>query len=331
MDLERFVDPLPEYLHCPICLEAAYVPIVVCPQEHVVCQACYANLLHSPPNRQSCPTCRHPCTYRNSPAFKRAIESFKIRCKERRCKWTGFIGDEAGHIANQCNYRPMLCGDCGKEHTLADEERHRADCPNVYLSCVRGGADCGGVTGGGVFMRKNAAKHDATCSNYRCTVTPACYTRTTRKNLPVHEAQCADAQRRIKTLEAELAALKKPAAKRGRAPGVDPGMKGRATASDVPSEIDLTDDDVSMPGELRRRKIAVESPFELAMGASVSGNRGASSPSSHRGARGDVPRFVPTSNRPASTNRRGSPLSRPKKRRTDNDLEIVEEGVLVLR
>ncbi|GAA6005255.1 hypothetical protein JCM10207_002915 [Rhodosporidiobolus poonsookiae] len=258
MDLERFVDPLPEFLHCLLCLDAAYQPVVTCSQEHIICQACYEKLRRAANQQQGCPTCRSPCTFRESPALRRAIESFKIKCKEKRCSWTGSITDEKTHNVKECSYRPVRCLDCGKTHPFADKAHHHSTCPNVRISCVRGGKDCGGVTDGGVFRRKDAPQHDTVCTNFRCAVTPGCPTKTTLANRQAHETHCLDTRRRITTLEAELAAAKKALEQRDRAPGqaaekmVEKG-KGKAVAGDDEADVAVKKEDADPPGAVGGR------------------------------------------------------------------------------
>lgn len=79
--LERFTVPLPEYLRCPICLEAAYPPVVVCPNEHLLCAPCidaHLDAVDDEGDEPRCPLCRSPLRdeLNVSPAFRRAIDSY---------------------------------------------------------------------------------------------------------------------------------------------------------------------------------------------------------------------------------------------------------------
>ncbi|BGP13149.1 hypothetical protein JCM10213_000273 [Rhodosporidiobolus nylandii] len=211
VDVDRFVlggGGFPEYLRCPVCLEAAWEPTLACAaQEHILCGDCWLDLTAATPQNPRCPTCRAPLRRpaKVSLATKRALDSLKIRCKDSRCSWTGSLSDEEQHRTRQCDFRRVLCGDCGAEHAHADRDAHTLCCPSKFVECPRGGPDCGWKTGSGLFMRKDWNEHEAECTSWPCTVTLACSTRTTRFHLPAHEAQCADVQRRFAVVEAQLA------------------------------------------------------------------------------------------------------------------------------
>lgn len=80
-DLDQFTAPLPDHLHCPVCLGAAYPPVVACSREHIVCRGCLVSMCQKNP-RPLCPTCREhvPVVTKVSPGFKRAIESYRCAC-----------------------------------------------------------------------------------------------------------------------------------------------------------------------------------------------------------------------------------------------------------
>ncbi|GAA6041252.1 hypothetical protein JCM8097_001298 [Rhodosporidiobolus ruineniae] len=208
MEADRFLQPLPDYLTCPVCLEAAWEPYIVCPSEHVLCTSCCLAIMQT--TQPACPVCRLPMLNpaKSSLAFTRALDSLQIRCKDGRCKWTGTISDEQSHRQLTCPFRLVECADCAEQYVYADEAKHRSTCPDVYVQCSRGGYRCGRVEGGGLFLRKNQKQHDEQCANWRCTVTPGCPTRSTRLNLPVHEAECGKVHRRVTDLEDELGVLR---------------------------------------------------------------------------------------------------------------------------
>ncbi|GAA5903496.1 hypothetical protein JCM6882_006564 [Rhodosporidiobolus microsporus] len=216
MEADRFVQDLPEYLTCSVCLESAWRPVLVCAAEHILCEKCHAGMVRASA-RPACPQCRLPFLVpaRFSQHLTRALDSLKIRCKDGRCRWTGTISEEGKHRASQCNYRLVKCPECAVEYAFQDRSLHLDRCPNAYIQCERGGADCGSITGNGLFMRKNKNHHDQLCASYRCTATVGCYTRTTRKNLATHESQCAALSRKLSDLKAELESAKVELAKQG--------------------------------------------------------------------------------------------------------------------
>jgi len=77
-DLDLFTAPLPDHLHCPVCLGAAYPPVVVCSSEHIICHACLLDMIRKGVAKH-CPTCRElmPASLKVSPGFKRAVESYE--------------------------------------------------------------------------------------------------------------------------------------------------------------------------------------------------------------------------------------------------------------
>ncbi|GAA6041281.1 hypothetical protein JCM8097_001313 [Rhodosporidiobolus ruineniae] len=168
MEADRFIQPLPDYLTCPVCLEAAWEPWLSCAAEHLLCTACWSNVYYSP--RQECPECRAPLLLpsKRSEVTRRALDSLRIRCKEPRCKWNGTITQESEHRTNTCNFRLVECADCRQEYVNADQAQHQAVCPEA------------------------------------CTVTPGCPTRTTLPNRPPHEKECAKVHHRVCNLEKEL-------------------------------------------------------------------------------------------------------------------------------
>ena len=76
-DLDRFAVVLPDYLHCPVCLGAAYPPVTSCSSDHIVCQSCVDEMRQADRPAQ-CPTCREvmPVQLKVSLGFKRAMERY---------------------------------------------------------------------------------------------------------------------------------------------------------------------------------------------------------------------------------------------------------------
>ncbi|BGP45195.1 hypothetical protein JCM10450v2_001012 [Rhodotorula kratochvilovae] len=188
-DLERFTVPLPDHLHCPVCLAAAYPPIAVCSAEHILCQSCITALFAATP-APSCPACREmmPPQLKASPGLKRAIEGYNYKCFRGGCDWVGTVDLEEAHNS-VCPYRMVDCALCEQPYQANQKAAHEAECPSVLLDCPRGGRDCGGTKNGGRRKRCNMRNHDRHCTQYKCSV-PGCETRTTTLNLCTHEPAC---------------------------------------------------------------------------------------------------------------------------------------------
>jgi hypothetical protein len=125
------------------------------------------------------------------------------------------------------------CDDCDEEYIKAYSQLHLDRCPYTYIRCLRGGADCGGTVGGGLFCRKDTKEHDDICPNFRCAFLPSppflfplktcshscttnldCKTKSTRKNIAIHEKQCDQIRLRLRHSSAEVAKLQTASAKK---------------------------------------------------------------------------------------------------------------------
>ncbi|GAA5824463.1 hypothetical protein JCM3770_003719 [Rhodotorula araucariae] len=200
-DLDRFQIELPEHLHCTVCYEAAYPPVLYCapPGEHLLCEACYHLLQNSvagttmpmPP----CPTCREPprgdiFVNRISVSFKRAIESYDYACDKRKCDWVGSLSNEAAYDL-ACVGRIAHCLYCKALAQYNEFQAHYSICPEMIIDCPRGGPDCGGAENSARMRRRNMEMHhEPCCTMYPWTVTAGCPTRTTLANRRDHEVAC---------------------------------------------------------------------------------------------------------------------------------------------
>ncbi|GAA6041277.1 hypothetical protein JCM8097_001311 [Rhodosporidiobolus ruineniae] len=216
MEADRFTQPLPDYLTCPVCLEAAWEPFFACESEHTLCEGCFQDSVLS---SDMCPVCREPInsTFKCSPALKRALGNLSVFCQHRGCDWVGPLVEEQMHGTESCQYRKVQCDSCERHYAFADFQKHYDVCPEALLVCPRGGIDCGGREDGGLFCRKDEREHEEDCSNWPCS-TLGCPTRTTRRNLPAHEQHCSatlsrldDSQSDLRTLADELTLVEEEA------------------------------------------------------------------------------------------------------------------------
>ncbi|BGP45184.1 hypothetical protein JCM10450v2_001001 [Rhodotorula kratochvilovae] len=186
-DLDLFTTPLPDHLHCPVCLAAAYPPIAVCSAEHILCQSCVGDIFTTE-QAPNCPTCRErmPPQLKVAQGFKRAIEGYSYKCEHDSCSWVGSVGDEAQHLACSCEYRIINCKLCATPLRAKDQDAHLDASATVLM------------------QRRELQAHEAVCAMFPCRV-PDCPTRTVALNLPMHEKECLAQRKRIAQLENQLA------------------------------------------------------------------------------------------------------------------------------
>ncbi|GAA5846503.1 hypothetical protein JCM9279_006717 [Rhodotorula babjevae] len=205
-DLDRFTTKLPDHLHCPVCLDAAYPPVVVCSSEHTLCQECVGNV-RSRGGVVQCPTCREAMQgqLKVSPGLKRLIEGYGYRCDKQDCIWVGSVVDADVHRL-ECSARSIECPSCHESHPLNRKAQHDAECPAAVVFCPRGGPDCGGEVGGGTRMRCRMSEHTRKCTSYQCKVN-GCTTRTTLAHLAAHELACRTLHEKLAAAEASITSL----------------------------------------------------------------------------------------------------------------------------
>ncbi|GAA5892318.1 hypothetical protein JCM8208_001509 [Rhodotorula glutinis] len=189
-DLDRFITKLPDYLRCPVCLDAAYPPVVACSSEHTLCEEC-AGKLRLAQAPAHCPKCREVMSaqVKISPGLKRLIESYGYRCDKQDCIWVGSVADADAFHRLECSARDVQCTKCYESYPLNRKQQHDDECPGAQVVCPRGGPDCGGEVGGGTRIRSRMSEHTRKCTSYQCKV-DGCTTRTTLNHLAAHENAC---------------------------------------------------------------------------------------------------------------------------------------------
>ncbi|BGP29242.1 hypothetical protein JCM10296v2_000980 [Rhodotorula toruloides] len=201
-DLDRFVKNVPEYLHCPVCLEAAYPSVLVCWSEHALCATCADRLVKA--KSLFCPTCRQGMVFplRPSLLMKRAVEDYKIRCANDGCPWTGSVANDQQHSSG-CQHRKVPCKACKTLYKLSQRNEHLEVCPEKMIECPQGGKDCGGLKSGGMRRRRLMQQHlNTESAQWHCFAVPGCRTKTTLANLDEHEQGCRAAYDEILQLKA---------------------------------------------------------------------------------------------------------------------------------
>ncbi|GAA6032741.1 hypothetical protein NBRC10512_005176 [Rhodotorula toruloides] len=216
VDKERFTTPLPSHLHCGVCFEISYPAVIVCAQEHHVCQPCYTKI-EELACKGKCPLCQQAMIepVRPSILLRRAVDEFTCRNQARGCYWTGSVADEHNH-ALQCDFSYISCAFCKAVCIRHKFSEHHNVCPEVMMVCPQGGRHCGAMLNGGMRKRREMQAHlDSECGNWKCRAVETCETRTKRANLAQHEAVC-DAgaklvirlEKRLVEQQAEISALK---------------------------------------------------------------------------------------------------------------------------
>ncbi|GAA5886940.1 hypothetical protein JCM6882_009392 [Rhodosporidiobolus microsporus] len=216
LDLDRFLEELPEYLRCPVCLGAATDPRFVCQHQHVLCAPCFeaVNAVASP----TCPQCRFPIKAVEAHYAQRVLETYRVVCERKAagCVWTGSVSEEENHRTKQCPYRLVTCPECHARLPARLLKNHLAEtCLEAFVTCKRGGKDCGGWVGSGELKRKDSAYHAERCTEFSCK--HGCGTRTTRRNLEGHEVVCRQQQESKQALQEELRKLKEKYSQRSKA------------------------------------------------------------------------------------------------------------------
>ena len=102
-DNNLFVEELPDYLKCPICLCCLNNPYQT-PCGHRFCKECILPLLNSRYNL--CPIDRTQIDLTNTfpdNAFRLQINGLKVRCPNQRCDWVGELSDKPNHL-KECKF-----------------------------------------------------------------------------------------------------------------------------------------------------------------------------------------------------------------------------------
>ncbi|BGP05173.1 hypothetical protein OF846_000975 [Rhodotorula toruloides] len=199
LGVERFTTQLPEHLHCFVCLDVSYPPVIVCALEHQMCESCATELRKSS-SKGKCPMCAQTMLdpVRTSGVLKRAIEDYEVTCRYTGCKWVGCLLDEPTH-AKSCDFREIPCALCKTPYQHSRSVQHMLVCPEEVVLCPQGGKRCARK------KRCELEKHLSDfCGQWQCRVVQGCDTRTSLANLPAHEKTCADAAARIAKLEEAL-------------------------------------------------------------------------------------------------------------------------------
>ena len=154
-DDERFESPVPENLHCDICLNVLRKPMQCVRNEHSFCKPCITR--HLQETSQTCPNCIEPLTLetlRPSRLVTDLLSQLRIRCDNSHkgcgesvrlevleghvatCEFTSVQcsndgceviinrRDQLNHEMNDCNFRLVKCEVCGKNVAFGKRMLH---------------------------------------------------------------------------------------------------------------------------------------------------------------------------------------------------------------
>ncbi|BGP22038.1 TRAF-like zinc finger [Rhodotorula toruloides] len=171
VDLDNFLDPVPQALCCPVCQDVAWPPVIACENQHVLCEQCLMNVFDAPPNGHldeppACPTCRAVADdeFETCVVGKRILEGLRYRCARHAAgrEWTGSVADESNHRDYSRDYRELSCFSCGKKSFAKDGVSHTSTCPNGLVACPNGDNDtCDKI------CRSSIEQHMTVCTRFR--------------------------------------------------------------------------------------------------------------------------------------------------------------------
>ena len=136
VDEGLFVDALPDYLKCPICLCLPQAPFQT-PCGHRYCKDCIQPVLKTRNN--VCPKDRTVIDSGNTfpdNAARLQINSLRIKCPKHAsgCAWVGELSDKAGH-GQTCEFFDAPCKLCGVLFPRLRLSSHATKCPKRQLPC----------------------------------------------------------------------------------------------------------------------------------------------------------------------------------------------------
>ena len=136
IDEDLFVDVLPDYLKCPICLCCLQAPYQT-PCGHRFCKACIQPVLKTRNN--VCPKDRTVIDNTNTfpdNAVRLQINALRIKCPKHAsgCSWIGELSDKAGH-ERTCEFAEIPCELCGAPFPRVRLASHAGTCPKRKLPC----------------------------------------------------------------------------------------------------------------------------------------------------------------------------------------------------
>ena len=158
VDEDLFIDVLPDYLKCPICLCCLQAPYQT-PCGHRFCKQCIIPVLNTRNN--VCPKDRTVIDVTNTfpdNAVKLQINSLRIKCPKHAsgCPWIGELSDKPSHLQS-CDFVEVPCQLCGVVLQRNRFAAHQGMCPKRQLPCEFCTTQ---------FCFSDLSSHYATCPEY---------------------------------------------------------------------------------------------------------------------------------------------------------------------
>ena len=140
-DVIEFMEPLPNELQCPLCLQFLKEPTLTSCCGHHFCREC---INHAITHSHVCPLCNNQGfqTFRNKEK-ERLVNALKVYCKwkSRGCEWVGELGrlehhldveeGDYGCVEVECEFGPV---GCVAKLPRKDLQRHKEE--NVHKHLV---------------------------------------------------------------------------------------------------------------------------------------------------------------------------------------------------
>ena len=183
-----FVEPVPHYLTCMICLGLIEKSVATNCCNKMMCESHW--LKEKKRKSRTCPNCRHRLyTVSYNGAIDGIIKGLQVYCKHQDagCDWKGDLSSEADHrkVDSGCQFEPILCKNkCGEKIKRKDMKSHLLDeCPLRPSLCKY--CSFSGTQGEVDSHNELCPDHPVTCPNGCIPDSPI-----PRKDLEVHLDVC---------------------------------------------------------------------------------------------------------------------------------------------
>ena len=134
-----FVEPPPDDLTCPICLNVQHEPVLTSCCGNHFCHSCVKQVSH---DQRPCPLCNSlGFTTMLDKHFIRKVNELHVWCQYRKmgCPWQGNISDLRRHLdskSGNCKFIKIDCPFlCGTSHNLSELECHKKVCHHRPHTC----------------------------------------------------------------------------------------------------------------------------------------------------------------------------------------------------
>ena len=175
-----FVDEIPDYLKCAICLCCLKNPYQT-PCGHRFCKECILPVINSRNN--VCPNDRTAIDLTNTfpdNAVKLQINSLKVKCPKAGCGWVGELSDKLSHL-QKCKFVDVSCELCGQSVLKGKMDAHLTECPQRRIKCKFCALEVPHV---------EMDKHMQNCPKFPVRCQYGCDVDIVREDIGAHYAEC---------------------------------------------------------------------------------------------------------------------------------------------